>query len=100
MAARSPRATADVRAALQLVFDDLLPELERWIREVGDGVEVPSVDAYGGPARIVKAKDPARAAEIMVRLAEYCAPKLGRHEVSGVEGEPLTIEIREFPPEP
>lgn len=96
MSERRPRPTADVSTALGLVFDELEPELLRWIQEVGDGFEVASVDDYGQPRRIVKAKDPARAAELLLRLAEYCAPKFGRHEIAGADGGPLTIEIKEY----
>jgi len=69
------KATAEARAAFGMVFEKLAPEVEGWIREVAE-------------------TDPARAAELVLRLAEYFVPKLARTEVVGAEdAEPLVVEV-------
>jgi hypothetical protein len=61
-----------------MVFEKLAPEVEGWIREVAE-------------------TDPARAAELVLRLAEYFVPKLARTEVAGVEGaEPLVVHVMTY----
>src|SRR5437868_5179896 len=69
------KVTAEARAAFGMVFDKLAPEVEGWIREVAE-------------------TDPARAAELVLRLAEYFVPKLARIEVAEPEdAEPLVVVI-------
>ena len=69
------KATAEARATVHAVFEKLAPEVEGWILAVAE-------------------KDPARAAELVLRLAEYFVPKLARTEVAGAEdAEPLVVVI-------
>lgn len=62
--------TADARESFRLVFDSLVPEAEKWIRSA---------------AR----KNPAKGAELLLRLAEYFVPKVSRHELTGRDGKDL-----------
>ena len=76
------KATAEARAAFGMVFEKLAPEVEGWILAVAE-------------------TDPARAAELVLRLAEYFVPKLARTEVAGAEGaEPLVIQVMTLASEP
>src|SRR5689334_4923023 len=72
------KATAEARATFHAVFEKLAPEVEGWIREVAE-------------------TNPARAAELVLRLAEYFVPKLARTEIAGAEGaEPLVIQVMTY----
>lgn len=62
------------RQAFLATFTDLEPDLKRWIQDTA-------------------AEDPAKAADLLIRMAEYHFPKLARSEVSGPEGEPLQINV-------
>lgn len=80
------KVTAESRAAFGMVFEKLAPEVEGWIREVA-------------------AENPARAAELVLRLAEYFVPKLARIEVAEPEAdEPLSVVVIDLsagnPPRP
>ena len=66
------RTTTDVREAIAKLAGDLGPSLQTWITTVA-------------------ADDPARAAEIFLRAIEYHIPKLQRSEITGRDGERLTL---------
>src|SRR5689334_19712259 len=68
------KATADVRAAIALLMERNIGKLEQWIGCVADG------DAGAG----IK-PDPGKAADLLLRAAEYHIPKLGRidHAITG-----------------
>jgi hypothetical protein len=68
------KVTADVRAAIAKLAEDLGPSLKGWIERV-------AVD------------DPGRAAEIFLRAIEYHVPKLARTDVTS-GGEPLPTNMR------
>jgi hypothetical protein len=38
-------------------------------------------------------KDPARAADLFLRACEYVLPKLGRSELTGLDGKPLGMPV-------
>lgn len=61
------KITADARETFRLVFENLAPEAEGWIRAAAK-------------------KNPAKGAELLLRLAEHFAPKIARHEVTGLDG--------------
>ena len=52
-------------------------KLEEWLTRVAEG-------------------DPAKAADIYIKVLEYHVPKLARTELSGNDGEPLKIEVVSF----
>jgi len=68
------KATANVRAALALLAERNASKLEEWI------------------SRVAK-KDPAKAADLMIRIFEYHIPKLARTELTGASGGPLELTI-------
>src|SRR5215469_8954418 len=74
------RITADVRKAISAFAEANVGKLQTWL------------DA-------VAAKDPAKAAELFVRLLDFHIPKLARTEVKEEpREEPLLIQIRFVPP--
>ena len=64
------------RQAFVATFETLAPELEGWIRSGAT-------------------ENPLKAAEILVRMAEYHVPKLAKSEIeaSGPGGGPLVVEL-------
>jgi len=67
------KATADVRATIALVAERNVSKLERWI------------------GRVAK-DDPARAADLYLRLIEYHIPKLARNDLTS-DGKPLPASV-------
>lgn len=74
-----PRGPAKVAVEFRLVVKQLLERnakhIDRWFREVADGCS-----KKGLPP------DPAKALDLMTKLAEFAAPKLQRTEVVGDHG--------------
>lgn len=71
------KATADVRACVALIAQNLAPEVEGWIRR---------------GAR----KNPLGAANLLATLLEYHIPKLARTELTGLNGKPLEVSIVQY----
>lgn len=98
------KITSVARSAFLMTFNNLEGELEGWIRKTAEGIEVPLIrkdgtqvlDGTGKPVMVRERADPARAAEIMARMAEYHFPKLGRHEVTGKDGGDVVIQIVKY----
>ena len=76
------KATQEFRATVQSLLDDNRENVGRWLTLVaeGDGTD------KGQP-------DPARALDLIAKLAEYAAPKLNRTEVTGEGGGPVRQAI-------
>ena len=75
------KVTAEIRKAFRLVFEDRLADLNRWIVETGDGFITQHVDKDGEVIGLLE-KNPGKAAELLVRLAEFHFPKLARIQVA------------------
>ena len=60
------KITRDLRAALATLMEHNFEKLQTWIDDTA-------------------AKDPAKAAELCLRVFEHCAPKLARMEVAGMQ---------------
>lgn len=71
------KATADVRAAVAMLAQGLVGDLEEWIRK---GAK----------------KNPLLAARVAADLFEYHIPKLSRTEMTGKDGGP--VEMTTLPP--
>lgn len=77
------RATADVRAAIARLLETNAENMTEWLAQVANGI----------PEQDVK-PDPAKALDLMHKMAEYHIPKLARTEVSGTPGgEPVRLVI-------
>jgi hypothetical protein len=68
------RATADWRAAIALIAERNIAELEQWLDQVAD-------------------ENPARACDVLLKLVEYAVPKLRRTKHTGYGGKPLEAQI-------
>jgi hypothetical protein len=71
------RMTRDARETFRLVFEALAPELEDWIRTAAS-------------------RSPAKAAELLLRLAEHFVPRLARNEVTTNSDGPLVVVVRSY----
>ena len=74
------KVTADVRAAIAAFAEPNVAKLQTWLDAVAE-------------------RDPAKAADLFVRVLEYHVPKLARMEVKEEpREEPQLIQIRFVPP--
>lgn len=84
-AGRPNRLTSTAREAWGKAWTELAPEVAGWIREVHDG------DGAGEDGR---KPDPAKAAELALKMAEYHVPKLAQQALTGGDGGPLTVVVQ------
>ena len=77
----SNKITEEIREAYAMVLQNRLPDLDRWIMQVSH-------------------EDPAKAADILMRLSERFIPMLARTEITGADGQDLFKNIKfEFGPD-
>ena len=62
--------TKEIRETFQSLIEQNLPELQNWITSTGQ-------------------KDPAKAVELVLKLTEFCLPKLKTIEMTGKNGDDL-----------
>lgn len=76
------KVNAEFRETVRKLLEDNSANVGRWLTTVaeGDGTE------NGKP-------DPAKALDLLAKLAEFAAPKLNRTEVSGPDGGPVKQSI-------
>lgn len=72
------KVTAEFRQTVQKVLDDNASNVGKWLTMVAEG------DGENKP-------DPAKALDLLAKLAEYAAPKLNRTEHTGKDGGPVVI---------
>ncbi len=89
------KITAAVREGFQLVYENRLEDLDRWLRETGDGFKAVHFLANGRKIPYLE-KNPGKAAEILTRMAEHFVPKLQRIEktIADASDEELLEEVR------
>ena len=75
------KATTDFRATVSKLLDDNAENVGAWLIQVAEGV---------GEVK----PDPAKALDLLAKLAEYAAPKLNRTEVTGKDGGPIEHSLR------
>jgi len=75
------RATIEFRQTVQALLDDNRDNVKLWLAQVAEG---------HGEAK----PDPAKALDLLAKLAEYAAPKLNRTEVTGADGGPQQHDVR------
>lgn len=68
------KLTEEAREVFKAMFERLAPKAEKWIEDAAD-------------------EDPARGADLALRLAEFHIPKLGRTEVTGKDGGPVKLRF-------
>lgn len=89
------KLTKDAREAFRMVYEGRLEDLNRWIQETGDGFEATHFLADGTAIPYLE-KNPGKAADLLLRMAEHFIPKLTRTEVSGADGEPLQVVVQKL----
>ena len=89
------KVTEEARDAFRMVYEGRLKDLNRWLVETADGFECIHFLANGAECKYIK-RDPGRAAELLIRMAEHFIPKLGRVEHTGRDGDNLVIHIKTF----
>lgn len=74
------RSTEQVRRAIAELIEKGAPKLQGWLDTVAEGDEAKGIKP-----------DPAKAADLMLKAAEYHIPKLARMTVEGDSDNPLTV---------
>lgn len=93
------KVTAEDREAFRMVYERRLSDLDRWIVETGDGFE--AVHFLSDGTKIpYREKNPGKASDLLLRMAEHFVPKVARHEVTGPDGGPVEYVIRDIAKEP
>lgn len=76
------KATADVRAAISMIANEMSDDFKAWLL----------LTASGDEGRGLK-PDPKGAADLYLKAIEYHIPKLARTELSGLDGGPIQQSI-------
>jgi hypothetical protein len=76
------KATKDVKAAIAVFAENNVHKLEEWLETI----------AYGD-GDLVK-PDPAKAADLYMKVIEYHIPKLARQEVVGDAEQPVALQFK------
>lgn len=84
------KVTTEFRETVRKLLEDNADNVGRWLTMVADGI--PNEVAENGKTKDGVAPDPAKALDLLAKLAEYAAPKLNRTEVVGEGGGPLKVE--------
>jgi len=91
------KVTREFKGIVQDLIDENADNVRLWLNQVANGVPGEYLDRpEGGGRDVVRhpiAADPARAVDLLGKLAEYVAPKLTRTEVTGPGGQPLAPPV-------
>lgn len=88
------KVTGEARETFRKIFEGLAPEAEDWIRETAEGKTETIVGEDGSEKTVQSVSpDPGKAADLLLKMAEYHIPKLGRIEHTGAGGEKLTVSV-------
>ena len=88
------KVTQEFRQTVQLLLDENRSNVAKWLGQVATGVAPTKERPLGIPA------DPAKALDLLAKLAEFAAPKLARNEVTGPDGGALTVQVIRFADNP
>lgn len=86
------KLTSNAKASFLATFGHLEKDIRRWIQETGDGFQAIHFLADGTQIPYLE-KNPGKSAELMIRMAEFHFPKLGRTEVTGKDGGPVVVDF-------
>ena len=89
------RDLVDAREAFRLVYERRLKDLDRWLLETGDGFERTIFNSEGEPLTVIE-KNPGKAADLLIRMAEHFIPKLQRIDktIADASDEEILAEIQ------
>lgn len=95
------KVTSDARAAIAKFVDGNAHRLQGWLDQIAEGV--PKKDKDGlvmvdkdGKILWEREPNPQRAFELFQSVVEYHVPKLARSEITGADGQGLTIVVKRF----
>jgi hypothetical protein len=77
------KATVEFRQTVQALLDDNRDNVKTWLKQVAEGDKTLDMKA-----------DPAKALDLLAKLAEYAAPKLNRTEHTGEGGGAVQHAVR------
>ena len=69
------KITEEIREAFQLVLENKLPDLERWLQQTAQD-------------------DPAKAIDLLLKLSNRFLPELSRQELTAADGEDLFKSLK------
>ena len=93
------KATAEARAVFVALLDKKAAELEAMIDETRYGIEIEKTMSDGQVVVGRLNADPGKAVDLVLKMAEFCIPKLGRQEHVGQDGGAIQVVIQKLPPE-
>lgn len=93
------KVTKEFRDTVTRLLSDNAENVATWLAQVADGIDG-VMDANGEVVTKGVPGDPAKALDLLAKLAEYAAPKLGRTEVVGEGGGPLVVQVVKFGDDP
>jgi hypothetical protein len=74
------KSTQEFRQTVTALLEKNASNVDLWLQQVADGV---------GDAK----PDPGKALDLLAKLAEYAAPKLGRVEHTGLDSGPINANL-------
>jgi hypothetical protein len=77
------KTTRDFRATVNALLEGNAENVSRWLETVAEGDETREIKP-----------DPAKALDLLAKLAEYAAPKLNRTEIAGDNENPIKTVSR------
>ena len=90
------KVTKEFKAIVQDLIDENQDNVKSWLSRVANGVPgeyQTNADGLRETVRYPVVADPAKAVDLISKLAEYVAPKLTRTEVTGPGGQPLAPPV-------
>jgi hypothetical protein len=87
------KATTEFRQTVTALLAKNAANVDLWLQQVADGLPG-ETDADGKMLVEGVAPDPAKALDLLAKLAEYAAPKLNRTEVAGDPDAPINHSIK------
>lgn len=88
------KATREFRDTVTKLLSDNADNVATWLEQVAKGVDA-VFDADGKIATKGVEPDPGKALDLLAKLAEFAAPKLGRTELTGKNGGPIEVVSKE-----
>ena len=90
------KVTQETRNVLKVLFEKKAAELSDMIDECRYGIEIEKTMADGRTVTGRLNADAGKAAELMLKMAEFVLPKLGKVEHDGPNGGPIQIVVQTY----
>ena len=89
------KISSQKKLAFLATFGRLEGDLERWIKETAEGFQTVHFLTDGTAIPYLE-KNPGKAADILIRMAEFHFPRIARSEITGQDGGPVEFVIRDI----